>query len=201
MNTLLRLLSYLYSYELNRKIRVALDMIYAAWIRREFKSVIGHFRVFSPLTLYGAKYMCLGENVTLKGPLRLEAFDEYNGQHFSPNIYIGDFAKINSYCHIGCINEVRIGKYTTIAERCYITDHMHGETTLEHLKMHTYSRPLFSKGKVNIGDCVQIGEGCVIMPGVSIGEHSIIGANSVVTKDIPPYCIAAGNPAKVLKTF
>lgn len=201
MNTLLRLLSYLYSYELNRKIRVALDMIYAAWIRREFKSVIGHFRVFSPLTLYGAKYMCLGENVTLKGPLRLEAFDEYNGQYFLPSIYIGDSAKINSYCHIGCINEVRIGKYTTIAERCYITDHMHGETTLEHLKMHTYSRPLYSKGKVNIGDCVQIGEGCVIMPGVSIGEHSIIGANSVVTKDIPPYCIAAGNPAKVLKTF
>lgn len=200
MNILIRLLSYIYSYELNRKIRVVWDMMYTAWISREFKSV-GSLKVFSPLCLYGAKYIQIGEKVTLKGPLRLEAFDEYEGQNFSPLIFIDDYAKINSYCHIGCINEVRIGKYTTIAERCYITDHTHGESTREHMKMHTYSRPLYSKGKVCIGDCVQIGEGCVIMAGVTIGEHSIVGANSVVTKDVPPYSIVAGNPAKILKIF
>ncbi len=201
MNILMRLISYVYSYELNRKVSILWDMIYAAWIRREFKSVGAGFRVYAPLCLYGAKFVQLGENVILKGPLRLEAYDEYKGQKFTPLIHIGDNAVINSYCHIGCINEIRIGKYTTVAERCYITDHMHGESILEHVQMHTYARPLYSKGKVCIGDCVQIGEGCVIMPGVTIGEHSIIGSNSVVTKDVPPYSIVAGNPAKVLKTF
>ena len=39
------------------------------------------------------------------------------------------------------------------------------------------------------------------MPGVTIGDHTVIGANSVVTKDIPPYCVAAGNPAKVIKNM
>lgn len=200
MNTLLRLLSYVYSYELNRKIKVAFDVIYAAWIRREFKAV-GSFRVRSPLYLYKAEYIEIGENVQLKGPLRIEAFDKYKNQTFSPKIKICDNAVLNAYCHIGCINEVWIGKYTTVAERCLITDHMHGESILEHLEMHTYSRPLYSKGKVRIGDCVQIGEGCVIMPGVTIGDHCIIGANSVVTRDIPSYSIVAGNPAKIIKTF
>lgn len=200
MNLLVRLISYVYSYQLHQKIKMAFNLIYAAWIRREFKSV-GSYRVFSPLRLNGAEYIELGYNVILKGPLRLEAYDEYKGQHFMPRIYIGDNAVIQAYTHIGCINEVRIGKYSTVAERCFIIDHMHGESSLEHLKMHTYSRPLYSKGKVCIGDCVQIGEGCVIMPGVTIGDHCIIGSNSVVTKDIPSYSIAAGNPARVLKTF
>lgn len=200
MNLLLRLISYVYSYKLHCKIRMALDIIYAAWIRREFKFV-GSYRVFSPLRLHGAKYIEIGHNVILKGPLRLEAYDKYKDQRFTPRICIGDNAVIQAYSHIGCINEVRIGKCSTVAERCFIIDHMHGESTLEHLKMHTYSRPLYSKGKVCIGDCVQIGEGCVIMPGVTIGDHCIIGSNSVVTKDIPPYSIAVGSPARVLKTF
>jgi acetyltransferase-like isoleucine patch superfamily enzyme len=60
-------------------------------------------------------------------------------------------------------------------------------------------RPLISKGEVVIGDNVWIGEGAMILPNVHIGEHAIIAANSVVTKDIPAYSIAAGVPAKIIK--
>ena len=55
------------------------------------------------------------------------------------------------------------------------------------------------RGGVEIGDYVQIGENCVILPGVTIGRGAIVGAGAIVTKDLPPYCVAAGNPARVIK--
>jgi len=54
---------------------------------------------------------------------------------------------------------------------------------------------------ITIEDEVWIGANCVITIGVTIGKHSIVGAGSVVTKDIPPYCIAVGNPARVIKKY
>ena len=54
---------------------------------------------------------------------------------------------------------------------------------------------------ITIDDEVWIGANCVITIGVTIGKHSIVGAGSVVTKDIPPYCIAVGNPARVIKRY
>lgn len=59
----------------------------------------------------------------------------------------------------------------------------------------------FKEEKVVICDKVHIGIGSIIMPGVTIGEGAIIGAGSVVTKDIPPYCVAVGVPAKVIRCF
>ena len=78
---------------------------------------------------------------------------------------------------------------------------MHGEINEETIKLHTYNRELYSKGGITIEDNVQIGENCVILPGVTIGRNSLVGAGSVVTKSIPPYSVAVGNPAKVIKTF
>ena len=59
----------------------------------------------------------------------------------------------------------------------------------------------FKIGKVVIKDGAHIGIGAIIMPGVTIGEGAVIGAHSVVTHDIPPYCVAVGSPAKVIRTF
>jgi acetyltransferase-like isoleucine patch superfamily enzyme len=56
-------------------------------------------------------------------------------------------------------------------------------------------------GPVIIEDEVWIGNGACILPNVTIGKHSIIGSNAVVTKDIPPYCVAAGVPAKIIKQY
>jgi acetyltransferase-like isoleucine patch superfamily enzyme len=56
-----------------------------------------------------------------------------------------------------------------------------------------------SKGKVTIGNDVWIGLNALILSGVTIGDGAVIGAHAVVTKDVPPYAIAAGNPAKVVK--
>lgn len=86
------------------------------------------------------------------------------------------------------------GKYVTV------TDNSHGHNdSLEELDTAPLLRPVYSKGPVIIEDNVWIGDKAIILPNVTIGKGSIIGAGAVVTKDIPPYCIAVGNPAKVIR--
>lgn len=80
-----------------------------------------------------------------------------------------------------------------------ITDNAHGASMAELLDTPPRLRPLHSKGPVVIEDNVWIGEKSSIMPGVHIGKGAIIAANSVVTHDIPSYCVAAGIPAKLLR--
>ena len=154
-----------------------------------------------PVMLTGTKYMRVGDNVEICRLARIDAINYYpnTGQHFEPVLRIANNVVIQVSCHIGCINRVEIGEYTTMGARTYITDHTHGTVELEDLKLPPRHRKLYSKGPVIIGKYVSIGEGCAIMPGVTIGDHVVIGANSVVTKDIPPYSVACGNPARVIR--
>jgi maltose O-acetyltransferase len=92
-------------------------------------------------------------------------------------------------CHCWLIT---IGDEVTIAPRARIM--AHDASTKRHLG---YTKI----GKVTIGKRVFVGAEALILPGVTIGENSIIGAGSVVTKDIPPNAVAAGNPAKVICTL
>ena len=79
-----------------------------------------------------------------------------------------------------------------------ITDNSHGDTSIDIRSYPPISRPLVSKGKVVIGENVWIGDKATILPGVSIGDGAVIGANAVVTKDVPPYSVVVGNPAKII---
>ena len=85
------------------------------------------------------------------------------------------------------------GKWVTIS------DNNHGGTDLEDLKINPQDRELISKGIVRIFDNVFLGDKSTVLSGVTIGEGAVIAANSVVTHDIPPYCVAAGVPAKIIK--
>jgi acetyltransferase-like isoleucine patch superfamily enzyme len=145
------------------------------------------------------QYMSIGKNFYALYNLRMEAWDSYSGQRFSPQIIIGDNVNMNTDCHIGCINKIVIGNNVLMASRIYISDHSHGEVNAEALKLPPVQRPLHSKGPVIIGDNVWIGEGVCIMPGVTVGENAIIGANAVVTKDVPANAVVGGNPARLIR--
>lgn len=175
---------------------------YAAYLQHAFDGAEELITSGSPVHVVGGKHIQVGRSVTLGTGVRLEAVYQWEncGQTFSPQIVLGNHVVLAPYSRIGCINKVEIGDWTTTGQRVYITDHTHGDVSLEQMNLPPRHRPLHSKGAVKIGSYVHLGEGCCIMPGVTIGDHSVIGAGSVVTHDIPPYCVAAGNPARVLKS-
>lgn len=97
---------------------------------------------------------------------------------------------INEKVTITCASEIYIGKNAHIAREASIRDY----------DGHYIETPEYRTAKpVYIGDNVWIGYRALIMKGVTIGEGAIIAANSVVTKDVPPHCIVAGNPAKIIR--
>lgn len=135
----------------------------------------------------------------MRGEAKIEDIQQLGGRYFSPFVKIGNNVSIESDCHISSINKIIIGDNVLMASFVYISDHSHGEITRAELALPPLERPLYSKGPIIIGNNVWIGEKVCILPNVKIGNSAIIGANSVVTKDIPPYSVAAGSPAKVIK--
>ncbi|TCV83434.1 acyltransferase [Sulfurirhabdus autotrophica] len=113
----------------------------------------------------------------------------------SARVFIGAGTIIGRRAVIGCNEEVRIGKNVLIAENVSIRDTDHNFLDPE---MPIKDQGITTKPVV-IEDDVWIGYGVIITKGVNIGKGAIVGANSVVTKDIPPYSIAVGVPAKVIK--
>lgn len=144
-------------------------------------------------------YITIGDNFSSLYNLRLEAWDEYMGKKFTPELKIGNNVSLNTDVHIGCINRVVIGDNVLMASRIYISDHSHGDINMESLLLPPVNRTLFSKGPVIIEDNVWIGEGVCILPGVRLGKNTIVGANSVVTKSFGPNSVIAGIPAKCIK--
>ena len=82
-----------------------------------------------------------------------------------------------------------------------ITDNAHGLTNYSSMQLPPRQRDVVSKGAVSIGDNVWLGNNVCVMPGVVIGNGVVVGSNSVVTHNIPPFCVAAGVPAKVIKSL
>lgn len=165
------------------------------------------------INLVGGKYITIGSNTFIGKDVRLWAWDNFKKCKYSPSIIIGENTSINSGCMLSCINKIIIGNDVGIASNCVIIDNTHGD-----FRDHKYTfnnnpdvpdvflqaahdRDLYSKGPVIIEDGVHLGEGAIIMPGVRIGHHSVISAQTVVTKNVQPYSIVAGNPAMVVISF
>ena len=165
----------------------------------KFKKIGEDFVVGKDYSVFNPQYIEIEDNFFAGERFRIEAWDKYGEQNFTPNIKIGNGVIFNTDIHIGCINSIEIGDNCLFASRIYITDHHHGEPTFEMLKLTPKDRPLISKGPVIIEKNVWVGEGVAIMPNVTIGENSIIATNAVVTKDVPPNCVVAGVPAKIIK--
>lgn len=158
-----------------------------------------NFFISKPIFFIGEKFMQFGDNFNSRPGLRIECISEFEGQSFTPQLIIGNNVSCNFYCHIGCINKIVIGNDVTLGSHVLIEDHSHG--TPNDIDTPVMKRPLHSKGPIIIEDNVWIGENACILANVIIGKGSIIGANAVVTHNIPPYSIAAGVPAKVIKTL
>lgn len=111
-----------------------------------------------------------------------------------PKIFIDSQTYINRNTFIDASFSITIGKLCAIGPNCYITDHDHGTD----LSLSPLEQPLISK-PTSIGNRVWLGANVTVLKGVTIGNDAVIGAGSVVTKDIPEKAIAVGVPAKVIR--
>lgn len=155
-----------------------------------------------PFYIRGSKHISWGENFTSGVNLRVDA-DPINLIVSKCVLEIGNNVQVNDYVHIGAVSKVVIGNNVLIASKVYISDHNHGfysGISQSSPDMVPENRPIQAL-PVFIEDNVWLGEQVSVLPGVTIGKGSIIGANSVVSKSIPSNCIAVGIPARVIKKF
>jgi acetyltransferase-like isoleucine patch superfamily enzyme len=110
-------------------------------------------------------------------------------------VEIGDKSVMGQECTISAYSRVRIGEQCVIADRAMFIDFDHGVVEVE--------RPIRKQGiytrDVEVGSNVWIGYGACVLRGVSVGDNSIVGTNSVVTKDVPANAVVAGIPARVIR--
>ena len=157
--------------------------------------------IHSSIELRQERFVNIFSPVYLGEGCKLLCWDEYtsgkNKQRLIPKLEIGEncHATRNFVCQ--CANRITIGKNVLIGSNVFIIDFNHGKFPLTE----NYLDNDLEVGEVNIQNGVWIGNSVIILPGVLIGEKAIIAAGSIVTRDIPPYCIAAGNPAKVIKQY
>ncbi len=100
---------------------------------------------------------------------------------------------INSFTHIFAHGKVKVGEGTMISTSCSITSVTHPSSSPNRLSEKQIMKPVI------IGKNVWIGTGAILLPGITIGDHAIVGAGAVVTKDVLPKTVVVGNPAKFLK--
>lgn len=153
-----------------------------------------------PFDIRGKEYIELNYGFTCGFGCRLEAYPKNENEKV---LIFGKNVQINDYVHITAREKVLIEDNVLIASKVFISDLDHGyysSDTIFDINITPIERKLFSK-PVIIHKNVWIGENVSILSGVEIGENSIIGAGSVVTKSIPMNTIAVGNPAKVVKKY
>lgn len=134
--------------------------------------------------------------------LIVDSFDSYSGSRINVNtgatLSLGS-GYMNHDSVIDCFNSITVGYDVVISERVVLRDSdNHRVCSLEDDSMITDKQPV--SAPIVIKDHVWIGMNVTILKGVTIGEGSVIAAGSVVTRDVPAHCLAAGVPAKVLKT-
>lgn len=206
-----RIVSYLYTFQLNQKIIYAINAFYTGWIKRNFKKFDG--TAVYPIIIHDPQCISVGKNTNINKYARLTAWTSFLENKYTPVIEIGNNCSIGKDCFLSAINKIKIGNNVAITARTLVLDNVHGNFKEKDLTFNSKStvpdvflqnvktRALHSEGPIIIEDDVHIGENCVILSGVTIGHNSVISANSVVTKNIPPYSLVAGNPARILITY
>ena len=157
--------------------------------------------------LRGLAYIEMGEDFQCNEGLWLEAVASYYGQRFTPCIKFGKRVRISHHVHIAATSRVEIGDDVLLGSKVVILDHNHGMYGGPSAEMHTDPALAPSLRPLDAGKPISIGRNCwlcdsvVVTAGSTIGEGSVIGANSVVKGTIPPYSIAVGAPAVVVKRY
>lgn len=165
-------------------------------IERPFFGAIGrNSRIYKPLQLRNPENIYIGSNVAIANYVWLLTLPAI--KNLVPKLVIADGCAIGHFNHITCINSVELGAKVLTADRVHISDNSH---SFEDPSVPILDQPVVSKGPVSIGSGTWLGENVSILS-CRIGRNCVVGANSVVTKDVPDYCVVAGVPGRIIRQF
>lgn len=153
-----------------------------------------HSLIFKPLRIEGSKNIKIGDYVQIRKYVWL-ASRPLTGTNSELNI--GNGTIIGDFCHIYSTHKIVIAENVLFANFVYVSDNLHN---FDDIDIPIIKQSIKQKNDVYIGEGSWIGEHVSII-GSSVGKHCVIGANSVVTHDIPDYSVAVGSPAKVIRTY
>ena len=169
---------------------------YFPWFKNSFSNFGQTSVIHHPAIITGQQNISIGNGTTILNSSRLQIYNYLTGK--DSTITIGDNCYIGYRFSALAGGNIKIGNNVLIASDVLITSENHG--TDPECETPYMDQPLICQD-VTIDHGCWIGEKVTILPGVTIGEKCIIGANSVVTKSLPSYTIAAGSPARIIKTY
>lgn len=146
----------------------------------------------------GAKYISLGNRVSLASYSFLGIVEQNKNKKSGSRLTIEDNVGIGYGTIIFAIKSIQIKKNAILSPFCFICDYNHSYTNPQRPVI---KQPIGKIRPVIIKEGSWLGTRVTVCPGVTIGKNSVIGAGSVVTKDIPDYSVAVGVPAKVVKKY
>ena len=165
---------------------------------RKYGNNVGWGKNYGPIICDSIRISC-PNNISIGNDCQ---FDEYSHLLATPHskLIIGNRVRLsNGFTHIICsFDEIIIEDDCLIAAFVMIVNGNHG---YHDITIPIKNQDSFSSGKIHIKRGCWIGRGACILGGVTIGENSVVGANAVVTESVPPYCVVAGNPAKIVKRY
>lgn len=179
---------------LHFRIRDYCSILFYRLIGFVFGSMGKGVRIVWPMRIFGAKYCHFADGAVVQYGSYIVALREFEE---APILKVGARTMIGNHSHIVVTRRVEFGEGVLTADRLFIADNRH---TFEDPDTPIRDQGLTQLAPVRIGDGTWIGEN-VCISGASIGRQCVIAANSVVTRDIPDLCVAAGAPARIVKRY
>jgi acetyltransferase-like isoleucine patch superfamily enzyme len=198
-------------------VRMGIWMVRGMLVRWRFGSAIGLFLIGKGVTIRQASFIHAGKNFIAQDHCEINGLSQ-KGLVFGDKVTIGSYAiirptnlyggeagvglkvgnnsSIGPYAYIGCSGYIEIGDNVMMSPRVsiYSENHNFSETTLPMIEQGV------TRSFVKIEDDCWLAANSVILAGVTVGKGSVVAAGSIVTKDVPPYSIVAGNPARIIKS-
>ncbi|MBL0161931.1 MAG: hypothetical protein IPP47_33480 [Bryobacterales bacterium] len=161
--------------------------------------VLGAGSILSrPNCVQGARHVRIGARTRIGAGAYIAAITSHAGESFDPCVRIGDDIYIGSHFHLASVSKVEIGDGCVLSDYVYMADVAHG---LDPAAGPIMAQPLVRAGDIVIGRSSFVGYRASILPGVTLGQHCVVGAGSVVTKSFPDYSMVASNPARLIKRY
>lgn len=183
MMTYMRIFNFLYA------------KLFSLLFSRSFGSFGKNVKILSPISIEGTKNIYLGNNILIAAQSCLAAVP-LTGES-DCRLKLGDGCTVGRFNHIYATGRIVLGKNVLTANNVYISDNLHDYRNPD---FPILKQAILQKPFVEIGEGTWLGHNaCVI--GAKIGRNCVVGANSVVTRDIPDHCVVVGAPAFIIKRF